>query len=320
MSLLLSIIRFNKIIFSVSNTGLQLFTGGPFLEKKLGRDMFNKIPESPGIYRFYDSADKLLYTGKAKNLRKRLFTYKRASAGKTTRKEAALIGRINRFEYDVFDCEEEAILAENRWIRGQRPEFNHQNKHIETYYYIILYKTNRGIGLEYKMNPSVPLYKNEPKERRLEELKNLGFTIISAKLFGCFKGHRQVRTHLGNILRLIWLVLNSNPNPFCLPPQLSRNLTPKRYFYDLTTCQKTFSCDLQEGLTNWFNGRSPELVYQLAQHLPSCATGFQQRYFCSVTDQLFSYFYRTLLYYGNIIRMRKKTVNRVSFIKMSLMI
>mgnify|MGYP000255705552 FL=1 len=264
----------------------------------------------PGVYRFYDAEGKLLYVGKAKNLRRRLFTYKRASPGKTTRKEAALIRRIHRFEYDVLGTEKEALLAENRWIREKRPEFNHQNKHVETYYYIILYLTQSGFGLEYTMKPAVPILSRIYSSNRLTSMSALDMPIQEARLFGCFKGHRGVRVHLGSLLKLIWLVNHGITNPSYLPLNLSRNLTPKRYFFQGESIQQMLSNMLIPGLIDWFSGRSPDLVYGLIQILNSRSTRFQQEYFCSIADTLFSYFDSTLAPYASCAEEREMLKSR----------
>ncbi len=283
-------------------THLQLFPAEPFLENKLGKEAFEQIPQQPGIYRFYDTKDTLIYVGKAKNLRKRLFSYKRASAGKTTRKEAALIRRIDRFEFDVLSSETDAFLHENRWIRNYRPEFNHQNKHIETYYYIILYLTKSGFGLEYSMKPVVSLLQQIEPPGHLPSLSELDMQIQEAHIFGCFKGHRNVRVHLGSLFRLIWLANHGITNPSYLPFNLSRNLTPKRCFFQGESFQRNLSYRIIPGLIDWFSGRSPDLVYGLIQLLNSRLSRFQQEYFYAIAETLLIYYDRTLVPYGSFLK------------------
>ena len=48
------------------------------IEKRVGEHFFEELPKQSGIYKMYGSAGRLLYVGKAKNLRNRLFTYRRA--------------------------------------------------------------------------------------------------------------------------------------------------------------------------------------------------------------------------------------------------
>jgi hypothetical protein len=296
----------NDQSLTLSYSKLQLFPSTPFLENKLGMDQFADIPQQPGIYRFYDIDDTLLYVGKAKNLRKRLFTYKRASPGKTTRKEAKLIRSIHRFEYEVLSSEKEALLAENKCIRKNRPEYNHQNKHIETYYFIIFYKTSSGFGLEYSMRPAVSLRGFSDHRSKPDELSARRHSILEAQLFGCFKGHRKVRIHLGHLLRLLWLAGRGKSDPLHLPLQLTRNLAPKRYFFNNESLQHIKNVDLYMLIEKWFKGKSPDLVYMLVQCIQGSRTQFQNRYFMSVADFLFSYFDRALVPYGQFISERSE--------------
>ena len=284
---------------------LQLFETASYLVNKLGKNRFENIPQKPGIYRFYDVNEKLIYVGKAKNLRKRLFTYKRASAGKTTRKEAGLIRKIHRFEYDVLGSEKEALLAENRWIREKRPEFNHQNKNVETYYFIILYALKNGFGLEYTMSASIPVrFQEEKFEYRMFLNQEDKRDVISAELYGCFKGHRSVRIHLGNLLKLFFYSHKKRVCPFHLPVQLSRYLTPKRYFF--TGIDTDRNRQHIQHLQEWLTGTSPEFVYRLLQDLDVRTDTFQQRHLCETIEGLLTYFDRSLVNHRNFLLKKKK--------------
>lgn len=186
-----------------------LFPSKPLLEERLGSEWFDPIPTSPGVYRFYDKTGKLLYVGKAKNLRRRLFTYKRAKAGQVSRKVAELIGRINSVVWVETETERDALLLENRMIRGGRPPFNHANKEPETYYFIYIKPDKTEV--EFRLAMRI----HEETDRR--------------HWHGCFKGHATVRRSLGCLLRLLWMAEHSIKDPMHLPVQLTRNLTPMRY-------------------------------------------------------------------------------------------
>tara|TARA_R100001143_G_scaffold63593_1_gene73140 strand:+ start:52221 stop:53114 length:894 start_codon:yes stop_codon:yes gene_type:complete len=187
-----------------------LFEPQPLLENRLGAERFEAIPQKPGVYRFYDASGELLYVGKAKNLRRRLFSYKRAVAGKVSRKVARLISRISEMVWVETESEQEALLLENRMIRGDRPPFNHANKEPETYYFVYL-KPDEKSGLEFRL------------AMRIHEETEESYW------YGCFKGHRLVRQSFGCLLRLLWMAEHNVSDPMFLPVQLSRNLTPMRY-------------------------------------------------------------------------------------------
>lgn len=272
----------------------ELFETPPFLEHRLGSNVFDEIPQKPGIYRFYDKYDVLLYVGKAKNLRRRLFTYKRAKAGKTSRKESVLLSKINRFEYDILDTEQDAILQENRWIREHRPEFNHANKHTETYYFITVQQSRSAIVFGLAMNPSGQLFPE--KQKPLYEKLDSGFhTDFEAKTYGCYKGHRIVRTSLGALLQLLWMAELGSVSPHFLPIQLSRNLTPMRFHFPIQNRKRSKIEELGSMLDKWFLGNSPDLIHHLNEKIEQTEDStFTRKFIEGNLEILESYFQRNL--------------------------
>lgn len=181
------------------------------LEKRLGSDFFDALPREPGIYKMYGRQGSLLYVGKAKNLRTRLFTYRRAKVGKTSRKTIRLIRMVHKITYELCGNEKEALLLENQLIREHRPEFNHAKKSPETYYFI--HFRDEDTSLAFKLNM-----------RQLVEEHEEGW-----KTFGAFKGHVMVRKALGALLRLIYLAEHRVDSVHHLPSVLLKNLTPMNY-------------------------------------------------------------------------------------------
>ncbi len=74
----------------------------------------SSLPNNPGVYQFYDSAGKLIYVGKAKDLRKRVSSYftKTHEYGKTR----VLVKKIRRIKHIVVPTESDALLLENNLI------------------------------------------------------------------------------------------------------------------------------------------------------------------------------------------------------------
>ena len=68
----------------------------------------HKIPTEPGIYKYYDVKDELLYVGKAKNLRKRVSSYFTKTF--TNYKTHELVQRIKRIEFTIVKSEQDAFL------------------------------------------------------------------------------------------------------------------------------------------------------------------------------------------------------------------
>lgn len=268
-----------------------LFETSPFLEQKLGSEIFETIPQEPGIYRFYDENEVLLYVGKAKNLRRRLFTYKRAKPGKTSRKEAAMISKIHRFEYDMLSSEEEAILQENYWIREHRPEFNYANKHTETYYFITIQQNETGLVFGLSMNPSGNLFR-DPKKSLYNDLDSPFEEITKTKTYGCFKGHRIVRTSLGLILQLLWMAEYQSPSPHFLPVQLSRNLTPMRFYFPIFEKPSQKREELVTLLDNWFLGVSPGIIDYFLEKIRSAEESHFSNKFIHESIEILTAFYQ----------------------------
>lgn len=94
------------------------------------------IPTHPGIYKYYNASNELLYVGKAKHLRKRVSSY--FSKTFTNYKTAELVQRIARIEFTIVDNEQDAFLLENSLIKEYQPLFNINLKDDKTYPYIVV--------------------------------------------------------------------------------------------------------------------------------------------------------------------------------------
>ncbi len=94
------------------------------------------IPTQPGIYKYYDKANELLYVGKAKHLRKRVSSY--FSKTFTTNKTYELVQRIHHIEFTIVNNEQDAFLLENTLIKEFQPRFNISLKDGKTYPYIVI--------------------------------------------------------------------------------------------------------------------------------------------------------------------------------------
>src|SRR5687768_17079533 len=100
------------------------------------QNMAATIPAQPGIYRYYDAGNQLLYVGKAKHLRKRVSSYfnKTVSSYKTHE----LVKRIHKIECTIVNSEQDAFLLENSLIKQFQPIFNINLKDDKTYPYIVI--------------------------------------------------------------------------------------------------------------------------------------------------------------------------------------
>ena len=94
------------------------------------------IPLHPGIYKYYDDRNELIYVGKAKNLRKRVTSYFTKTF--TSYKTYELVQRITRIEFTIVNSEQDAFLLENSLIKQFQPRFNINLKDDKSYPYIVL--------------------------------------------------------------------------------------------------------------------------------------------------------------------------------------
>lgn len=93
-----------------------------------------KLPKSPGVYLMKDKNDKIIYVGKAINLKNRVSSYFRKT-NKTDR-ILKMVSLIDHFEYIVVDNEAEALVLECNLIKKNRPKYNVLLKDDKTYPYI----------------------------------------------------------------------------------------------------------------------------------------------------------------------------------------
>ena len=96
------------------------------------------IPNKPGVYQYYDKEGKLLYVGKAKNLKKRVSSYftKQHDIGKTR----VLVKKIISIKHIVVETETDALLLENNLIKKYQPRYNIMLKDDKTYPWICIKK------------------------------------------------------------------------------------------------------------------------------------------------------------------------------------
>jgi excinuclease ABC subunit C len=100
------------------------------------RSLQRTLPSEPGIYKYYDAEGRLIYVGKAKDIRKRVASY---FSGRTaTRKTSELVRRIERIEYTITDTEQDAFLLENQLIKENQPKYNIDLKDDKTYPFIVI--------------------------------------------------------------------------------------------------------------------------------------------------------------------------------------
>ncbi len=103
------------------------------------REFSPSIPKDPGVYRFLDEENTILYVGKAKNLKNRLNSYfgeKKHQQYKTK----ALVRNAHHIEFTIVDSEHDALLLENTLIKKNQPRYNVSLKDGKSYTYLCIKK------------------------------------------------------------------------------------------------------------------------------------------------------------------------------------
>ncbi|MEG9529845.1 excinuclease ABC subunit UvrC [Mannheimia indoligenes] len=164
------------------------------------------VPHQPGVYRMYDGKGKIIYVGKAKDLKKRLSSYFRAKL--PNRKTEALVSNIAHIETTLTHSETEALLLEHNYIKENQPKYNVLLRDDKAYPYILLTK---------HQHPRVGSFRGSKK--------------ISGEYFGPYPNATAVRETL-YLLQKIFPVRQCEDSYYknrsrpCLQYQIGRCLAP----------------------------------------------------------------------------------------------
>ena len=95
------------------------------------------LPEQPGVYRYFDESDTIIYIGKAKNLKNRVSSYFTSIQNHNT-KTRKLVQQIRKIEFTIVHSEFDALLLENTLIKQYQPKYNILLRDDKTYPFICL--------------------------------------------------------------------------------------------------------------------------------------------------------------------------------------
>ncbi len=104
-------------------------------ERQPLQERAQQAPEAPGVYQFQDARGKVLYVGKAKQLRRRVLSY---FSRQLEARLSGMLARAKRLEFVVTATEVEALILENRLIKRHRPRYNVLLRDDKTYPYVKL--------------------------------------------------------------------------------------------------------------------------------------------------------------------------------------
>lgn len=94
------------------------------------------IPNAPGVYRYLDVSNEILYIGKAKDLRKRVSSY--FTTSDLSFRIKTMVRRIDKIEFTIVSTEQDAFLLENSLIKQYQPRYNINLKDDKSYPYIVI--------------------------------------------------------------------------------------------------------------------------------------------------------------------------------------
>ncbi|BBE18147.1 excinuclease ABC subunit C [Aquipluma nitroreducens] len=100
------------------------------------RSLVSVLPDQPGIYQYFDQSGKIIYVGKAKNLKKRVSSYFKKT--QENRKTELLVRNIADIRHMVVETEQDALLLENNLIKKYQPRYNIRLKDDKTYPWIVI--------------------------------------------------------------------------------------------------------------------------------------------------------------------------------------
>ncbi len=168
----------------------------------LDRSLIATVPRSPGVYLMRDAQDRILYIGKAKNLRERVASYYSQPLG-YTRKLDGLIESVQHIDVEVTGSELEALLLESQLIKRYQPRYNTAMRSYEQYPFIRLDVSNPwpSLNLAKTWNDDGARYfgpfRNSSAARAAVDVINEYFPLRT-----CRRSFRDARSYGSPCLRL----------------------------------------------------------------------------------------------------------------------
>jgi len=215
----------------------------------------------PGVYQMYAEDDKLLYVGKAKNLKNRVGSYFRASG--LTDKTLALVSRIHDIQVTVTSTEVDALLLEHNLIKSHQPPYNILLKDDKSYPYIYV-SADRF--------PRISLHRGAQKGK--------------GRYFGPYPSAGAVRESL-HFLQKVFKVRQCENSYFrnrsrpCLQHQIDRCTAP---CVDLVS-EEEYAAQV-ENTSLFLRGKSQQLMVRLADDMEQAAAELEYEKAAVYRDQL----------------------------------
>lgn len=261
------------------------------LVERFGAAFFRSVPPQPGVYLMRDDSDRLIYVGKAKNLRHRLGSYR--SIARASRKTLRLIHAVRRIDWEVCACERDAMLRENALLRQCRPRFNRVGTWPRAYRFVVLHRLRDGVRLELAETPGPRV----PVEAVSAWYTGVGdrHATLGLASFGAFKP--GVTLAFGALLRLLWLGWHPGSGLVNLPRALLQPRPPRSWDFAGS------DADCWHGrLHTFLDGVSAVLLDDLALRMRQTSSSFEQQMQRADSDRLGEFFERVLKRHAELRR------------------
>lgn len=156
-------------------------------DRKFGSELIARVPRCPGVYLFQDESGRVIYVGKAKNLRRRLSSYRGASRRKVHRKMRLIVREAHAIEVRPVETEEQALLLESSLIRELAPRFNVDGAFSFLYPAIGIRHTKRRTWLCFTTTPTA-------------------WSSFDLRWFGVFRSRRRAKHAFDTLVALLSIV------------------------------------------------------------------------------------------------------------------
>ncbi|QKX18212.1 excinuclease ABC subunit UvrC [Microbulbifer sp. YPW1] len=220
------------------------------------------VTRKPGVYQMFDAQGKVLYVGKAKNLRNRLGSYFRASG--LTAKTMALVEKIADIEVTVTRSETEALVLEQSLIKSQRPPYNVMLKDDKGYPYIFLSSKDTF--------PRIAFHRGAKRKK--------------GDYFGPFPNASSVRDSL-NFLQKTFRIRSCEDSVFanrsrpCLQYQIERCTAPCVDFIS----PEDYQADVRHAQM-FLAGKSDSIIRELAEEMERASVALEFEKAARLRDQI----------------------------------
>ncbi len=206
------------------------------------KNFIKTLPTHPGIYRMVDEKEKVIYVGKAKNLKKRVASYfnKNIPSPRTR----LMVSHIQSIQYTVTNTEAEALILENNLIKELMPRYNVIFRDDKSYPYLMM--TSHAF-------PMLKFHRGVQKKGN--------------KYFGPFPNSNAVRESI-QLLQKVFLLRNCDDSTFnnrvrpCLQHQIKRCTAPCVKLID----EKSYAEDCRQAEL-FLLGKDNEVVEQMTEHM-----------------------------------------------------